>query len=50
MALNQKITKKIKEKAANDDFLRKNMIMLLSKVDEGKQPKRLIETILNEIR
>lgn len=43
MALNQKITKKIKEKSANDDFLRNKLIYLLSRVDEGKQPKREIE-------
>ena len=49
MALNQKITKKIKEKA-NDDFLKNKMISLLSRIDEGKQPKREIEKIINEIK
>ena len=50
MALNQKIIKKIKEKAADDDFLRNKMISLLSRVDEGKQPKRIIEDIIKEIK
>ena len=50
MALNQKIIKIIKEKAADDDFLRNKMISLLSRVDEGKQPKRIIEDIIKEIK
>lgn len=50
MALNHKITKKIKEKAGSDDFLKNKMISLLSRVDEGKQPKREIEKIINEIK
>ena len=50
MALNQKIIKKIKEKATGDDFLKKKMLSLLSKVDEGKQPKREIEKIIKDIK
>lgn len=50
MALNKKITDKIKQKAADNDFMRANMIYLLSQVDEGKQPKRVIETVLNGIK
>lgn len=50
MALNRKITSKIKEKAVDDAFLRDNMIQLLSKVDEGKQPKRVIENIIGKIK
>lgn len=49
MALNQKITDKIKQKA-DDAFLRKNLLLLLSRVDEGKQPKRVIESIIKEIK
>jgi hypothetical protein len=50
MALNQKIITKIKEKAGNDDFLKNKMISLLSRVDEGKQPKREIDKIIKEIK
>lgn len=50
MALNQKITSKIKEKAGSDDFLRKNLIKLLTRVDEGRQAKRTIEDIMKEIK
>ena len=50
MALNQKIIKIIKEKAADDDILSNKMISLLSRVDEGKQPKRIIEDIIKEIK
>lgn len=50
MALNQKITKKIKEKASGDSFLKNKLIALLSKVDEGRQPKREIEKIIKEIK
>ena len=50
MALNRKITDKIKAKAAGDDFLKNKIISLLSRVDEGKQPKRIIEEIIKEIK
>lgn len=50
MALNKKIVSKIKETAAEDDFLKKNMILLLTRVDDGKQPKREIEKILKDIK
>lgn len=50
MALNQKIITKIKEKAGNDDFLKNKMISLLSRVDEGKQPKREIDKIIKVIK
>jgi len=49
MALSQKITEKIKQKA-DDAFLKKNLLLLLTRVDEGKQPKRVIEGIINEIK
>ncbi len=50
MALNQKITKKIKGKTSGDSFLKNKLISLLSRVDEGKQPKREIEKIIKEIK
>ncbi len=50
MALNQKITKKIKEKASGDNFLKNKLISLLYRIDEGKQPKREIEKIIKEIK
>lgn len=50
MALNQKITKKIKEKTVGNDFLKKKIIELLSNVDEGKQPKKVIDKIISEIK
>lgn len=49
MALNPKITDKIRKKA-DDAFLKRNLLLLLNKVDEGRQPKRVIEGIIREIK
>lgn len=50
MALSKKITDKIKSKSGEDDFLKRNLLLLLTRVDEGKQPKREIERVISEIK
>lgn len=50
MALNQKITEKVKVKAKDDVFLKQNLISLLSRVEEGRQPKRTIDEIIKKIK
>ena len=50
MALSTKITEKIKTQSSDDSFLKKNLLLLLTRVDEGKQPKREIERIISEIK
>lgn len=50
MALSTKITEKIKTQSGDDSFLKKNLLLLLTRVDEGKQPKREIERIISEIK
>lgn len=46
MALNPKIVDKVKAKITSDDQMRQELLDLLSKVEEGRQPKRLIEKII----
>lgn len=50
MAINPKIVKKIKEKTSEDSFMKTNIIRLLSKIEEGRQPKREIDKIINDIK
>ena len=50
MALNRKIVEKVKKKAGDDAFLRTQLPSLLSKVEDGHQPKREIEKIINLIK
>ena len=46
MALNQKIVEKIKENADSDKF-QAELLGLLSQIEEGKQPKRVIDKIMS---
>ena len=50
MALNKKIVTKIKEKTADEPFLRQQLPALLSRIEGGRQPKREIEKIIKEIK
>ncbi len=50
MALSKKITEKIKVKSEGNDFLKTNLLLLLTRVDDGRQPKREIERIISEIK
>lgn len=50
MALNKKIVEKVKEKANGDSFIRTYLPSLLSYIEQGKQPKREIEKVINQIR
>lgn len=47
MALNPKIVEKVMAKTTTDNQMRLELLDLLSKVEEGKQAKRLIEKIIN---
>ncbi len=49
MALNKSIVDKIKQKTENNDKLRTDLLNLLGKVEEGKQPKRVIDTIMSNL-
>jgi len=49
MAINKKIIDKLKEKLDNNNQVLKELTGLLSGVEEGKQPKRIIEKIIPKI-
>lgn len=50
MALNKKIVTKVKEKTSEDSSLGKQLQLLLTRIENGNQPKREIEKIIKEIR
>lgn len=50
MALNKKIVTKIKEKTADEQFLKLHLPALLSRIESGRQPKRELENIMREIK
>ena len=50
MALNKKIVEKVMEKADGDVFIRTNLPALLSVIEQGRQPKREIEKVINQIK
>ena len=50
MALNKKIVTKVKEKTSDDSVFGKQLQLLLTRIENGNQPKREIEKILKEIR
>ena len=50
MALNKKIVQKIKEKADGDSFIKLQLPSLLSYIEQGKQPRREIEKVINLIK
>lgn len=47
MSLNPKIVEKVKAKTTSDKQMTQELLEILSKVEAGKQPKRQIETIIN---
>lgn len=49
MALTSKIIQKIKEKTYPDTKLERNLIKVLSDTEQGKQGKRSIDQIINQI-
>jgi hypothetical protein len=49
MAINKKIITKIEDKTKSDIILQKNLIKVLSSIEEGKQGKRTIEKIIKSI-
>ena len=50
MALNKKIVTKVKEKTSDDSTFRQHLLLLLTRIENGNQPKREIEKIIKEIR
>ncbi|MBQ0143135.1 MAG: hypothetical protein KBT06_10160 [Prevotellaceae bacterium] len=50
MAINPKIVRKIKSKTSDNSEKRRLLISFLSRVEEGKQPKREIDKIMKEIK
>ena len=49
MSINKKIIDKLKERIGDNQQVMKELTGLLSSVEEGKQPKRIIEKILPKI-
>jgi hypothetical protein len=49
MALNKKIVAKIKEKTGEDLFIKSQLPLLLSRIESGRQPKREIVKIMEEL-
>lgn len=47
MALNPKIVEKIKSKTRGEDLIQEELLYLLGQVEEGKQPKRVIEKVMS---
>ena len=50
MALNKKIVEKVKAKADGDSVIRTYLPSLLSQIEQGRQPKREIEKVINLIK
>lgn len=49
MAINPKIVEKIKEKTTNDKFLRQSLMEVLFQMEEGRQPKRIIDKEIEKL-
>ncbi len=49
MAINKKIIEKISEKTASDIAMQKNLMEILTGIEEGRQGKRIIERMLKSI-
>ena len=49
MALTKKLREKIDEKSGGDTILAKNLKAIISKCEEGRQTKRVIEEMLSKI-
>lgn len=50
MAINSRISDKIKELVPDNKFLRNKLIIVLNRADEGKQVAREIKKIMAEIK
>lgn len=50
MAINEKIIKRIKAKTEDDTTKRRLLTSFLARVEEGKQPKKLIAKIMDELK
>lgn len=50
MALNKKIIEKVRAKSAGDTFVKSYLPSLLARIEEGKQPRREIEKVINQIK
>lgn len=49
MAINKKILTKIADKTKSDIAMQKNIEMVLSGIEEGRQGKRMIDKIMKSI-
>lgn len=50
MAINVKIVQKIKSKTTDDSKQRRLLTQFLARIEEGRQPKRVIDNIMNELK
>ena len=50
MAINEKIIKRIKAKTEDNPTMRRLLPSFLARVEEGKQPKKLIARIMDELK
>lgn len=50
MAINAKIVQKIKSKTTDDSVKKRLLTQLLARIEEGRQPKRVIDNIMNELK
>ena len=49
MAINKRILTKISEKTNSDISMQRNIESILSGIEEGKQPKRMIDKIIKQV-
>lgn len=49
MAISRKIRDKIAEKTKSDIVMQKNIELVLSGIEEGRQGKRLVEKVIKKI-
>ena len=49
MAINKKILEKITDKTKSDVVMQKNIVDVLSGIEEGRQGKRIIDKIMKSI-
>lgn len=50
MAINAKIVQKIRSKTIDDSDKRRLLTQFLARIEEGRQPKRVIDNIMNELK
>lgn len=49
MALSSQIATKIKDKTQDDSYLKQSLLQVLSRMEDGKQAKRAIEEVVNNL-